>query len=129
MDSSSESQIKPSKISHCPLHPAHQDDPAVPVPGVVAQFSGFFVIFKPVGWEIDDQHVGSANHMSKWVQKIFTDSSDNPLIHDHAYHFGFLQRLDTPSSGILLCAFTYVACLHLRLQLAEDMLCRQYFVV
>jgi len=52
-----------------------------------------------------------------------------PLVHSHEFDFGFIHRLDVPSSGLVLAAKTFAGHASLRFQLDTQSICREYIVV
>jgi len=83
-----------------------------------------YVIHKPPGWEVDTVDVGSANHLSSFVQSILNCTIATNL--SHAY--GILHRLDTPSSGLILAAKSFQAYYSLKFQLNVGEMVREYVV-
>merc|ERR1712176_297505 len=83
------------------------------------------VIHKPPGWEVDTADVGAARRLSQYLLSI----SSCPIARDATHGFGFLHRLDTPSSGLILTAKTYEAYYDLKLQLSIGDLVRDYVVL
>ena len=82
------------------------------------------VVHKPVGWEVHDMHGDFQLH--HWIQRQHLHL---PILSDSQRDFGFLHRLDVPSSGLLVVAKTFEAFHELQLQLASGILERFYLVL
>lgn len=98
-------------------------------PSLPIDLRGMVTIYKPTDWEVDGLVVESAEHppLSAYMQAIFPKSGF-PLVHDAEQNFGFLHRLDIPSSGLILGGTTYQGYYILRLQLDTHKLRREYIV-
>mmetsp|Transcript_31843 Transcript_31843/g.89453 ORF Transcript_31843/g.89453 Transcript_31843/m.89453 type:complete len:366 (-) Transcript_31843:88-1185(-) len=97
---------------------------------------GIAVIHKPPDWEVDgsrtadrDTDEGSLQplRLSSWLQAQLP-RSQCPVSWDAALDFGFLHRLDVPSSGLILCGTTFQGLMSLRWQLDTYKIERQYIV-
>ncbi|CAJ1327877.1 unnamed protein product [Effrenium voratum] len=78
-------------------------------------------LFKPPGWEVEGHEHG------KSLQAFLIKSQGmRPILQDASATFGFLHRLDVPSSGLILAARTYEAYYDLRVQLASGEVLREY---
>lgn len=88
------------------------------------------VIHKPSDWEVDGLAVGPGDHppLSAYMQAMFT-RDQFPLVWDASHSYGFLHRLDIPSSGLVLSGVTYLGYYCLRLQLDTQRLRREYLVL
>ena len=97
------------------------------VPHVELDLPDRLLVHKPPGWEVNTANVGSAKprHLSQFVQSVLAW----PLAQDALHKYGFLHRLDMPSSGLILVAKTYEAYYDLRLQLNGGLLIRDYIVL
>lgn len=98
---------------------------AAGVPHVELDLLDRLVILKPPGWEVDTTDVGSARHLSQFLQSVLA----RPIAFDATHSYGFLHRLDTPSSGLILTAKTYEAFYDLKHQLSIGDLVRDYVVL
>lgn len=98
---------------------------AIGVPHVELDLVDRLVVHKPPGWEVDTTDVGGARHLSYYLQSVLLW----PLAHDVTHAYGFLHRLDTPSSGLILTAKTFEAYYDLKYQLSIGDLVRDYIVV
>ncbi|OLP88849.1 Pentatricopeptide repeat-containing protein, chloroplastic [Symbiodinium microadriaticum] len=74
------------------------------------------VFFKPPGWEVYGAHTSlfAASHFGNWVAEA------------ESHNFGFLHRLDVPSSGLIAFAKTYAAFYDLQFQLHLGRITRDY---
>jgi len=85
------------------------------------------VIYKPPGWEVDttiSPGPSSGRLLSAFLRDVL------PLGPVGASHqFGFLHRLDLPSSGLILVAKSHQAFYDLQLQLSTGTLQRDYMVL
>jgi len=106
-------------------------------PTILTHLPGMLVVFKPPGWEVDGhaslRGVGAEGHdgrlgLSSFLQSRF-DRGACPLCYWSSFDFGFLHRLDIPSSGLVLVGSTMEGYWSLRLQLNTYRLAREYVVV
>ncbi|CAE7240558.1 EMB2654 [Symbiodinium sp. CCMP2592] len=94
-------------------------------PTVVLQRLDMAILMKPAGWEVfGDQ---SERQLSAWIQARF--GLQQSILRDSSFQFGFLHRLDVPSSGLVCVATTYAKYYALELQLRTGLLNRDYFLV
>eukprot|EP00929_Paragymnodinium_shiwhaense_P039430 TRINITY_DN20697_c0_g1_i1.p1 TRINITY_DN20697_c0_g1~~TRINITY_DN20697_c0_g1_i1.p1 ORF type:complete len:727 (-),score=97.37 TRINITY_DN20697_c0_g1_i1:612-2792(-) len=105
---------------------ARLEDAAVG-PRVLLDFPDRSVLYKPSGWEVFDNNF-AGRQLAAFVRQRC--GSIRPAIwFDDSHDFGFLHRLDVPSSGLILVAKTYEAYYDLRLQLHANRLVRDYLVL
>eukprot|EP00933_Yihiella_yeosuensis_P043609 TRINITY_DN3849_c0_g1_i10.p1 TRINITY_DN3849_c0_g1~~TRINITY_DN3849_c0_g1_i10.p1 ORF type:complete len:473 (+),score=81.38 TRINITY_DN3849_c0_g1_i10:818-2236(+) len=99
-------------------------------PSVISKLNGMAVIHKPADWEDDGPttDAGCHLHLSGFLRQQFSNS-ECPLVFDMQQGFGFLHRLDVPSSGLVLCGTNFVGYDCLRLQLDTHRLQREYTVL
>jgi len=99
-------------------------------PSLLMDLRGIVTIFKPTDWEVDGLEVESDDHppLSAFLQAVFLRELF-PLVHDAEHNYGFLHRLDIPSSGLVLAGTSFEGYYHLRLQLDTHRLRREYVVV
>lgn len=83
------------------------------------------VIHKPPNWEVYDQHTDM--QLLSWLQVVM--ESGWQLMRDSKHQFGFLHRLDVPSSGLIVTAKSFEAYYDLRTQLAVGDVVREYAVL
>ena len=92
-------------------------------PAVVLTLSDCLVTAKPAGWEV---YGDTKLQMLPYIQTLL---GELPIHQDPEHAFGFLHRLDIPSSGLILSASTYTALYDLQLQLVSGRLLRDYVVL
>eukprot|EP00746_Dinoflagellata_sp_MGD_P140216 gnl/MRDRNA2_/MRDRNA2_73500_c0_seq4.p1 gnl/MRDRNA2_/MRDRNA2_73500_c0~~gnl/MRDRNA2_/MRDRNA2_73500_c0_seq4.p1 ORF type:complete len:101 (+),score=15.45 gnl/MRDRNA2_/MRDRNA2_73500_c0_seq4:2-304(+) len=78
------------------------------VPHVELDVGDMMVIYKPPFWEVDTTDVGDAHCLSQYLQSLGSWPLKS-LAFDVSHSYGFLHRLDTVSSGLILTAKTYEA--------------------
>jgi len=102
----------------------------IAVPRVQARLSGMIVILKPVNWEVDGcSGDGSGAHLlSEFVQGQLP-YSDSVVVHTRSLDYGFIHRLDVPSSGLVLCGTNFEGLFKLKWQLSTYSIDRQYFTL
>ncbi|CAE8639827.1 unnamed protein product, partial [Polarella glacialis] len=91
-----------------------------------ARLDGRVVIAKPPGWEVDtgeDEPPAGVQPLSS-----FTVAAHSVLI-SPAYGHGFINRLDSPSSGLVLQATSFEGLFFLRAQRELGMMDREYVVL
>eukprot|EP00746_Dinoflagellata_sp_MGD_P148191 gnl/MRDRNA2_/MRDRNA2_80442_c0_seq2.p1 gnl/MRDRNA2_/MRDRNA2_80442_c0~~gnl/MRDRNA2_/MRDRNA2_80442_c0_seq2.p1 ORF type:complete len:383 (-),score=35.95 gnl/MRDRNA2_/MRDRNA2_80442_c0_seq2:125-1273(-) len=98
--------------------------PDVFEPTVVHENEDLYVVHKPPNWQVDTQDVGSAHRLSQFIQHRLAENS--VIAFDPSHSFGILHRLDTPGSGLILVARTYMAYYDLRWQLTLGKVERDY---
>ncbi|CAJ1355842.1 unnamed protein product, partial [Effrenium voratum] len=96
-------------------------------PQVVVRTRGMAVLMKPPGWEVDGPHSeGSQSFLSDFLRKEFpTDLL--PQLCD--FQYGFIHRLDVPSSGLVLVGRSFEGLYSLRFQINSLSMQREYFVL
>ncbi|CAE7556053.1 unnamed protein product [Symbiodinium natans] len=82
------------------------------------------VLQKPVGWEVYDGH-GPLQLRDEVLRSV----GNCPIFYDASRDYGFIHRLDVPSSGLILAAKTYRTHSYLQLQLQTGSLLREYIVL
>ena len=86
------------------------------------------VILKPPLWVMDTESAGGTKWLSQYLQSLcFWPHRSVALDASHSY--GFLHRLDTLSSGLVMTAKTYEAYYHLKFQLICGTFVRDYVVL
>ena len=78
------------------------------------------VMNKPAGWAVESGHLS--------LKSILSDACC-PIFSDEEHHFGFIHRLDVPSSGLILLAKSYEAYYDLQHQLNSGALGREYIAL
>ena len=96
-------------------------------PQVVVRTRSMAVLMKPPGWEVDGPHSeGSQSFLSDFLRKEFpTDLL--PQLCD--FQYGFIHRLDVPSSGLVLVGRSFEGLYSLRFQINSLSMQREYFVL
>mmetsp|Transcript_36270 Transcript_36270/g.92374 ORF Transcript_36270/g.92374 Transcript_36270/m.92374 type:complete len:247 (-) Transcript_36270:86-826(-) len=101
-------------------------------PTLLSDLPGMVIVHKPADWEVDGlvTEEGGGNHapLSAFVQSLLPRSK-YPLVWDVRHNYGFLHRLDVPSSGLVLGGTSLEGYYWLRLQLDSQRLQREYFVL
>ncbi|CAJ1397096.1 unnamed protein product [Effrenium voratum] len=91
----------------------------------VLQLPDCLVLNKEAGWEVCDQH-GARQVVDLLRSKL---GWQHPILWDAEQQFGFLHRLDVPSSGLLLAATSYERYYELQLQLRTGSMTRDYAIL
>eukprot|EP00434_Breviolum_minutum_P012391 symbB.v1.2.010912.t1/scaffold697.1/size171729/3 len=93
-------------------------------PWVMWESQDFTVLAKPPGWEVygDTRHQLLSYIRSRCKGMV-------PIHRDGNHAYGFLHRLDIPSSGMILSAKTYASYYDLQLQLVSGGISRDYLVL
>lgn len=101
-------------------------------PSVVRRGLGWCVLLKTPGWEVDSHETDRAEMalrgrrpLSALLRRHFA----SPLAERADLDFGFLHRLDTPSSGLILCALRHEELFRLRWLQATGAISRRYLVL
>lgn len=103
-------------------------------PYAMINLPGIMVIFKPENWEVNrgDPSVHRPqvewHLLSDWITAALP-STKYPLVHACEFDFGFVHRLDVPSSGLIMSAKTFAGHALLRFQLDTYELHREYIVL
>ncbi|CAE8699249.1 unnamed protein product [Polarella glacialis] len=99
-------------------------------PTLAVRLPGMVTIHKPADWEVDGAASEPGEHLplSSYLQSLFR-RSECPLVWDTGQSYGFLHRLDIPSSGLVLCGTSFQGYYALRLQLDTHRLRREYLVL
>lgn len=104
------------------------------LPYVQLACPGILVVFKPKDWEVNRgdpearRRIVEWQLLSDWVNSVLP-RSQYCLPHMPEYDFGFVHRLDVPSSGLILTATTFAGLASLRFQLDTHEICREYIVL
>jgi len=118
------------------LHEDLEEAVEVRLPGIPCarvNLNGIMVVFKPENWEVNrgnpDMHRGDVEWrlLSDWVAAALPRSKF-PLVHSSEFDFGFIHRLDVPSSGLIMSAKSFAGQALLRWQLDTYELEREYIV-
>eukprot|EP00811_Abedinium_folium_P032514 NODE_5553_length_1757_cov_12.531288.p1 GENE.NODE_5553_length_1757_cov_12.531288~~NODE_5553_length_1757_cov_12.531288.p1 ORF type:complete len:380 (+),score=88.32 NODE_5553_length_1757_cov_12.531288:542-1681(+) len=104
------------------------------VPFARVSLPGIMVVFKPENWEVNrgDPNVHRAEVewrlLSDWVAAALPRTRC-PLVHSSEFDFGFIHRLDVPSSGLIMSAKNFAGLALLRFELDTHELGREYAIV
>lgn len=104
------------------------------VPYACVNLRGIMVVFKPENWEVNRGNPDVYRHdvewrlLSDWVTQALPRKR-YPIVHSSELDFGFIHRLDVPSSGLVLTAKNFAGHALLRFQLDTHSMCREYVVV
>eukprot|EP00746_Dinoflagellata_sp_MGD_P047607 gnl/MRDRNA2_/MRDRNA2_217493_c0_seq1.p1 gnl/MRDRNA2_/MRDRNA2_217493_c0~~gnl/MRDRNA2_/MRDRNA2_217493_c0_seq1.p1 ORF type:complete len:106 (+),score=7.68 gnl/MRDRNA2_/MRDRNA2_217493_c0_seq1:2-319(+) len=77
-------------------------------PYVELDAGDMMAIYKPPGWEVDTVRAGNASYLSDYLKSL-CNWPGRCIALDVSHSYGFLHRLDTPCSGLILTAKTYEA--------------------
>jgi len=97
-------------------------------PRLVCVLPGLCLVLKPPGWEVDTEGDSNIQHLSRFLQAALP-SEQRDVAHRPDFAYGFIHRLDTPSSGLLLAATSFEGYAHLEWQMYTYAIAREYFVV
>eukprot|EP00811_Abedinium_folium_P001686 NODE_11546_length_1279_cov_6.123264.p1 GENE.NODE_11546_length_1279_cov_6.123264~~NODE_11546_length_1279_cov_6.123264.p1 ORF type:complete len:241 (+),score=23.74 NODE_11546_length_1279_cov_6.123264:555-1277(+) len=88
------------------------------------------LVLKPPGWEVDTEgeELRSLKHLSGFLQATLP-SNRQALAFRPDFSFGFIHRLDTPSSGLVLTATSFAGYCALEWQMYTYEIGREYHVV
>ena len=91
-------------------------------PTVVMQLQGISVVFKPPYWEVDakGQLSGSGLYLSSYMQNSHPSSC---VVRMAAFEYGFVHRLDIPSSGLVLVGTSFRGLAGLQWQMHTYSIC------
>ena len=78
------------------------------------------VLLKPAGWEV------YGGHVEQQLVNFVARNMPSKICRDSDHNFGFLHRLDVPSSGLILVAKNYEAFYDLQVQLHSGDIAREY---
>jgi len=111
------------------IRPGRRPDTTVEEPRIVweDEEGGLAVLFKPPGWEVDDDtSVPTGRKLSEYLQGRYPQS----CISRDAHHcHGIIHRLDLPSSGLILVGTSFEGYYRLKWQLDTAQIVREYAVV
>eukprot|EP00929_Paragymnodinium_shiwhaense_P090543 TRINITY_DN50730_c0_g1_i1.p1 TRINITY_DN50730_c0_g1~~TRINITY_DN50730_c0_g1_i1.p1 ORF type:complete len:965 (+),score=112.33 TRINITY_DN50730_c0_g1_i1:266-3160(+) len=112
-----------------------KEAPESMVPALIADFTDYLALMKPPGWEVFDQSVLNP-HTEGWSRQLLRHllrscfRGEPPRITaDRERNYGFLHRLDVPSSGLIIAAKTYKGYYDLQLQLSVGEFKRRYLAL
>ncbi|CAE8739178.1 unnamed protein product [Polarella glacialis] len=86
------------------------------------------LVLKPPGWEVDTEGNSGLRHLSGFIQTALPP--DRRVVSFRPdFSFGFIHRLDTPSSGLILTATSFEGYSYLEWQMYTYEIGREYYVV
>lgn len=87
-------------------------------PRVLAKLRGILVIYKPPNWEVDakrNKTVGSGR--TRLLSHFVQDQETSRVVRLATFEYGFIHRLDVPSSGLVLVGTTFEGLATLQFQI------------
>ena len=99
------------------------------VPVILFDVPDLLVVLKPPGWEVERRCQDGETSYRSLCSLLASQNHAPPIFSDADATFGFLHRLDVPSSGLVLAARTYQAYYALNVQLAAGQILRDYNVL
>ncbi|CAJ1414941.1 unnamed protein product, partial [Effrenium voratum] len=96
-------------------------------PQVLLELPDLLVVHKPVGWEVYNDH--GPKQLRDFLHAAGGAGRAPPIWRDASWDYGFLHRLDVPSSGLILAAKSYRGYRALQVQLATGRMQREYLVL
>ena len=92
-------------------------------PTLLMRLRGISVVFKPPYWEVDakGQLSGSGLYLSHYMTSCHPDSV---VLQTAVFEYGFVHRLDVPSSGLVLAGTTFKGLAALQWQMHTYSICR-----
>jgi len=98
------------------------------LPSIPRHLPGMCLVLKPPGWEVDTEGLHDIKHLSGFLQ-IALPADRRALAFRPDFEFGFIHRLDTPSSGLILTATDFEGYCCLEWQMYTYEISREYHVV
>merc|ERR1712151_494815 len=86
------------------------------------------LVLKPPGWEVDTEGDSGLRHLSGFLQ-VALPPDKRAVAFRPDFGYGFIHRLDTPSSGLILTATSFEGYCYLEWQMYTYQIAREYFVV
>lgn len=97
-------------------------------PRILTKLQGISVIYKPPGWEVDAK--GQSNLQSGLPLSAFVQEQEiSRVVRLAAFEYGFIHRLDVPSSGLLLVGTNFLGLAMLQWQMHMYSISREYVVL
>merc|ERR1712230_308121 len=78
----------------------------VELPSISQSLRGMCLVMKPPGWEVDTEGDSGLRHLSGFLQTALP-LDRRAVAFRPDFGFGFIHRLDTPSSGLILTATSF----------------------
>lgn len=98
------------------------------LPSIPQHVRGMCLVMKPPGWEVDTEGDSGLRHLSGFLQSALPPER-RAVAFRPDFGFGFIHRLDTPSSGLILTATSFEGYCCLEWQMYTYTIGREYFVV
>lgn len=98
------------------------------LPSITHHLPGMCLVLKPPGWEVDTEGLHDIKHLSGFLQ-VALPADRQALAFRPDFEFGFIHRLDTPSSGLILTATDFEGYCCLEWQMYTYEISREYHVV
>eukprot|EP00927_Polykrikos_kofoidii_P026788 TRINITY_DN23796_c0_g2_i1.p1 TRINITY_DN23796_c0_g2~~TRINITY_DN23796_c0_g2_i1.p1 ORF type:complete len:314 (-),score=29.51 TRINITY_DN23796_c0_g2_i1:347-1228(-) len=98
-------------------------------PRVVLAGRGVAVLMKPPDWEVNSGSTTSRDRVKQLSSFLAASASYRSVLRSPQHDHGFINRLDTPSSGLVLQATCYEGFYHMRIQRELGLLQRDYVVL
>lgn len=107
-----------------PLAPSE----GVELPSIPCHLRGMCLVLKPPGWEVDTEGDSGLRHLSGYLQ-VALPLEKRAVAFRPDFGFGFIHRLDTPSSGLILTATSFEGYSFLEWQMYTYAIDREYYVL
>jgi len=104
-----------------------QEEEAEDEPSLLLRLPGLVLLMKPSGWAVDGELLPCAEGQRP-LSTFLKTRVQCPLAHLSACDFGFLHRLDAPSSGLILCGTSFRGLFALAWQVSRPSLQSDYVV-
>ena len=98
-------------------------------PHICLDENDLLVILKPPGWTVEPDGSIGDQASQRSLQSMLAGRLPAPIFRDAAATFGFLHRLDVPSSGLVIASRSYRAYYFLLTKLASGGIVREYNVL
>lgn len=99
----------------------------IDIPSIPQYVRGMCLVMKPPGWEVDTEGDSGIRHLSGFIQ-LALPPDRRAVAFRPDFSFGFIHRLDTPSSGLILTATSFEGYCCLEWQMYTYTIDREYFV-
>ncbi|CAK9006075.1 Ribosomal large subunit pseudouridine synthase C (23S rRNA pseudouridine(955/2504/2580) synthase) (rRNA pseudouridylate synthase C) (rRNA-uridine isomerase C) [Durusdinium trenchii] len=99
---------------------------AEPQPSLVSVMRGMCLVMKPAGWEVDSEGQSGLPPLSGFLRGCLPE---NTMVDSVDFGKGFIHRLDTPSSGLILAATSFHGYCCLEWQMYTYQIARDYVVL
>eukprot|EP00434_Breviolum_minutum_P006546 symbB.v1.2.005779.t1/scaffold289.1/size287290/24 len=120
----------PPAVGH--EHELIQEDNGIVSPHISLELLDRLVVSKPPGWEVEETSVkgGPSRNLCSFLRSLGRSrQARSRILHDSSHHYGFIHRLDIPSSGLILASKSYEAFYDLQFQLNSGRVSREYLLL